>query len=106
VREITAGWTGLEREAPVDIGPLSDGYRELTRSPKAEQTIDTPPMRSQLDHSLDRSDPVVVELARALGAAAAAGRFDVVAQLARELEARRLAGSNVVSIGDSPRRSR
>jgi hypothetical protein len=29
--------------------------------------------------------------ARALDAAAAAGRFDVVAQLARELEARRLA---------------
>lgn len=38
-------------------------------------------------------------LATALGAAAAAGRFDVVAQLARELEARRLAGAgNVVSL--------
>lgn len=38
-------------------------------------------------------------LARALDAAATAGRFDVVAQLARELEARRLARSgNVVSL--------
>jgi hypothetical protein len=62
-------------------------------------------MWSQLDHSLDRSDPVVVELARALGAEAAAGRFDVVAQLAWEFEARRLAGSNVVPIRESPRRS-
>ena len=42
--------------------------------------------------------------ARALGAAAAAGRFDVVAQLARELEARRLArAGNVVRI-DAMRR--
>jgi hypothetical protein len=36
-------------------------------------------------------DVVEAALARALDAAAAAGRFDVVAQLARELEARRLA---------------
>jgi len=45
-------------------------------------------------------DPVEAALAGALTSAAAAGRFDVVAQLARELEARRLAGtSNVVRIG-------
>jgi hypothetical protein len=38
-------------------------------------------------------------LAVALEAAAKAGRFDVVAQLARELEARRLASSpNVVAM--------
>jgi hypothetical protein len=38
-------------------------------------------------------------LARAIDAAAAAGRFDVVAQLARELEARRLAtAGNVVPL--------
>ena len=36
-------------------------------------------------------DPVEGALARALDAAAAAARFDVVAQLAKELEARRLA---------------
>lgn len=45
-------------------------------------------------------------LARALDAAAAAGRFDVVAQLAKELEARRLARSaNVVDLA-SKRRQR
>jgi hypothetical protein len=44
-------------------------------------------------------DPVEASLARALDAAAAAGRFDVVAQLARELEARRLARApNVVAL--------
>ena len=37
-------------------------------------------------------------LALALTKAAEAGRFDVVAQLARELEARRLAGTNVVTL--------
>ena len=36
-------------------------------------------------------DAVETALARALHAASAAGRFDVVAQLAKELEARRLA---------------
>jgi hypothetical protein len=44
-------------------------------------------------------------LARALEAAASAGRFDVVAQLAKELEARRLATSgNVVAIDPKQRR--
>jgi hypothetical protein len=43
-------------------------------------------------------------LERALLLAAAAGRWDVVAQLGRELEARRLAGAdNVVTIGASKR---
>jgi hypothetical protein len=45
------------------------------------------------------ADPVEAALARALDAAAAAGRFDVVAQLARELEARRLSREpNVVAL--------
>jgi hypothetical protein len=44
------------------------------------------------------ADGVEAALASALGAAAAAGRFDVVAQLAREIEARRLArAGNVVA---------
>jgi hypothetical protein len=42
-------------------------------------------------------------LESALVLAAQAGRWDVVAQLARELEARRLAGSNVVAL-DGKRR--
>jgi hypothetical protein len=45
------------------------------------------------------TDTVDVALAKALEAAATAGRFEVVAQLARELEARRLARSaNVVPL--------
>ena len=47
---------------------------------------------------------VETALARALDAAAAAGRFDVVVQLGRELEARRLARTpNVVQL-DARRR--
>jgi hypothetical protein len=43
-------------------------------------------------------DPVEVALADALTKAAAAGRYDVVARLAGELEARRTARSNVTPI--------
>ena len=51
-------------------------------------------------------DQVELELARALGKAAAAARFDVVAQLAKELEARRLARlTNVIKL-DATRRPR
>jgi len=39
-------------------------------------------------------DPVEIALAEALTKAATAGRFDVVGQLARELEARRAARSD------------
>jgi hypothetical protein len=50
-------------------------------------------------------DAVESALADALSAAAAASRFDVVAQLAKELEARRLArAGNVVSFDDARRR--
>jgi hypothetical protein len=46
-------------------------------------------------------DQVEQALAEALVQAAGAGRFDVVAQLARELEARRLArAGNVVRLAD------
>jgi hypothetical protein len=58
-----------------------------------------------LHRNLDRdvpsgatADVVEAALAKALEGATAAGRFDVVAQLARELEARRLARmGNVVA---------
>ena len=49
---------------------------------------------------------VEAALAKALDAAAAAGRWDIVAQLARELEARRLVrAGNVVEL-DAKRRGR
>lgn len=65
--------------------------------------------RQSPDRGADRrdeesTDAVEEALAAALTAAATAGRFDVVAQLARELEARRLARSgNVIEL--SSRRS-
>jgi hypothetical protein len=43
---------------------------------------------------------VELTLAKALGLAAEAGRFDVVAQLARELEARRLGRLKNVALSD------
>jgi len=50
-------------------------------------------------------DPVEAALAGALTEAAKAGRFDVVAQLAGELQARRLARSaNVLSFSTAQRR--
>ena len=49
---------------------------------------------------------VEAALARALVGATEAGRWDVVAQIARGLEARRLAGSNVVAIARPKRHAR
>jgi hypothetical protein len=57
---------------------------------KAEHAEANPAIPGRLDGDLDGPDVVEAALARALGDAAAAGRFDVVAQLARALEARRL----------------
>jgi hypothetical protein len=45
-------------------------------------------------------EEVEAALAKGLADAAAAGRFDVVAQIARELEARRLARARIVSLAD------
>ena len=56
--------------------------------------------------SADGGDNVELALAKALQQAANAGRFDVVVQLARELEARRLArSSNVVRLDHRDRRN-
>jgi hypothetical protein len=49
-------------------------------------------------------DPVEDALARALTEASAAGRFDVVAQLAGELQARRLAREGVPTLLSKSRR--
>ena len=57
-----------------------------------------------MDRSLDQPDAVDAMLAKALGEAAAAGRFDVVAQLAKELEARSLARAGNVVTFDTARR--
>jgi hypothetical protein len=51
-------------------------------------------------------DVVEAALAKALGEASAAGRFDVVALLASELQARRLARDGVVVLGAQRRQRR
>jgi hypothetical protein len=62
---------------------------------------DTPPRSAAV------FDPVEEALAQALTKASGARRFDVVAQLAKELEARRLArASNVVPLDPKARRRR
>jgi hypothetical protein len=64
-------------------------------------------MAGPLDASLDAVDPVEDALARAIEGAVTASRWDVVAQLARELEARRTArtGAKVVPF-DATKRKR
>jgi hypothetical protein len=58
---------------------------------------------SEETSSTPSTDAVEAALATALVEAATAGRFDVVAQLARELEARRLArAGNVVRLPVQP----
>jgi len=59
-----------------------------------------------VDHSVDhRVDSVEHALEKALDAATASGRWDVVVQLARELEARRVAPAcNILRISAAARR--
>jgi hypothetical protein len=66
-------------------------------SPIADPTKpEKTPVEGVVGQSWGNQDAVEASLAKAIEAAATAGRFDVVAQLARELEARRLAGMNNV----------
>jgi hypothetical protein len=87
--------------APEDVGRVSEGYRGDGADHTRETGRHNPAIGGGVDRSVDRSD----ELDRALEAAAAAGRFDVVSQLAKELEARRLAREpNIVAIAPARRR--
>ena len=62
--------------------------RGFASAAETRKAADTPPIHDTLDRSLDQSNAVEVALAKALAEAAAAGRYDVVVQLARRLEAR------------------
>lgn len=64
----------------------------------SEKTPDDPPKEGGLVQVLDQNSRVEDAIARALEAAAAAGQWGVVSALAKELEARRLEGSNVTPI--------
>jgi hypothetical protein len=107
--EMIAERAGFERAQTPAIATASSEYREVapqaTPATGADKALNT----DGLDRSLDRrdspleraADPVEAALAMALDRASAAGRYDVVIQLARELEARRLArAGNVVRLQD------
>jgi hypothetical protein len=67
----------------------------------------SPPLAAVSDAATASLDAVEMALAKAVTEASAAGRFDVVAQLARELEARRLArAGNVVELATGRGRRR
>ena len=78
--------------------PIAD-LGDLAEVPERRPASDKPAEPGRLDAQLDASDPVETALAKALGDAAAAGRFDVVGQLARELEARRTAKAGAIDLG-------
>lgn len=66
----------------------------------------TTPDATAVGRSWGDADPVEAAIAEALRKATEVGRFDVVAQLARELEARRTAGAgNVVALPQGRRRA-
>lgn len=56
-------------------------------------------------HVVQSRDVVEDALAKALDAAALAGRFDVVAALAEELKARRLAADGVIDLATARKRA-
>ena len=84
--------SGFEPDPAQIAPPLKNEHEAIPREPEIA------PVETPVGKTSGNQDPVEAALALALTEAAKAGRFDVVAQLARELEARRLAGTqNVVS---------
>jgi len=73
--------------------------------PRALASIGTEHVAAVPDRPLSREDAVEIVLARVVEGAAREGRWDVVVQLARELEARRLARA-VPEVGRPRRRTR
>lgn len=87
---ILAAPPGLERGEGVRIDDLSSTYErrgDAKVADEARKPADSEPSGPAFGPTVD---VIEAALAKALEAAAAVGRFDVVAQLARELEARRL----------------
>jgi len=100
-------WSNGGSNTPTTSAPSVADRRESTAS-SATQDDSKPPevlalCASEETSSTPSTDAVEAALATALVEAATAGRFDVVAQLARELEARRLArAGNVVRLPVQP----
>lgn len=90
VVDVLVGQPGLENLQHASIDVHSQGCSDVVVT-KTSRSARYPVDASPLDQPTGPVDPIEIALAKALEAATAAGRFDVVAQLARELEARRLA---------------
>jgi hypothetical protein len=105
------GFSGAKGDrTPAHEAPKSSGESDDPPSKTDVVAIGDVAKAATVVDSSERSNPegdaIEIALTAALGAAVAAGRFDVVAQLARELEARRLARSKVVDIGSRKRGSK
>jgi len=85
---------GFETDQHAGFTALRDisGTTEPTRVDASARTVDDPGPSDMQTARIE--DPIEA----ALLLAARAGRFDVVSQLAKELEARRLEGGNVVPL--------
>jgi hypothetical protein len=95
------GGEGADRDPACFSVHPDDSSRNVTVKDAECTLAPRPPTTAQTDAATD----IEIALVRALETAAAAGRFDVVAQLARELEARRLARlGNVVALESRSRR--
>lgn len=99
---------------PVKQAVSSDSEMQYQQARSHEEPIFQGDRASEIDrdrvtleaHGALMGHSNVDPLEAALLLAAQAGRFDVVSQLAKELEARRLAGSNVVPMVDAKRERR
>lgn len=93
------GWDSNAHDLPAP-STIPDVSGSPTSETPAENTPKPPLVARVLAHEVASSKEAGDPLERALVLAAEAGRFDVVAALARELEARRLASAgNVTPIG-------
>jgi len=82
----------------IEENAASSDSAEMSVPRSPETAPDEPPSRQTI------GDPVELALARALEGATAAREWSTVAQLARELEARRLARAEIVDLGAARRR--
>lgn len=111
---ISAERRGFEPPVPLQVHMISkpNGEGEETRAAEDSRggvrsgQARTTPDATAVGRSWGDADPVEAAIAEALRKATEVGRFDVVAQLARELEARRTAGAgNVVALPQGRRRA-
>ena len=93
----------MKTTGEVSQGEFSQEHVSSSFPSEHNPTLENP-ANAIVANSVAETVSVDTSLSRALTKAAEAGRFDVVAQLARELEARRLAGSNVVPLSSSSRK--